>query len=171
MKTHDYLLSPVRVGPYTLPNRLVMAPMTRNRAGHGNVPQPMNALYYVQRASAGLIVTEGTQVSPQGVGYPYTPGIHNAEQVQGWRLITEEVHRNSGRIFLQLWHVGRISHPSLQPNDALPVAPSAIRPEGSAYTYEGQKPHHEPLVWKKFRKSSHNFGMGPTMHSTPVLTE
>ena len=144
MKTHDHLLSPVRVGPYTLPNRLVMAPMTRNRAGHGNVPQPMNALYYVQRASAGLIVTEGTQVSPQGVGYPYTPGIHNAEQVQGWRLITEEVHRNSGRIFLQLWHVGRISHPSLQPNDALPVAPSAIRPEGSAYTYEGQKPFVTP---------------------------
>ncbi len=144
MRTHDQLLSPVRVGPYTLRNRLVMAPMTRNRAGHGNVPQPMNVLYYAQRSSAGLIITEGTQVSPQGVGYPYTPGIHTAEQVQGWRLVTDAVHRNGGHIFLQLWHVGRISHPLLQPNGALPVAPSAIRPEGSAYTYEDQKPFVTP---------------------------
>ncbi len=144
MKTDFHLFSPVRVGPYELPNRLVMAPMTRNRAGYGNTPQPMNALYYAQRASAGLIITEGTQVSPQGVGYPNTPGIHTPQQVQGWRPITEAVHRNGGRIFLQLWHVGRISHPSLQPENALPVAPSAIRPEGDAYTYEGRKPFVTP---------------------------
>src|SRR6266436_1571330 len=96
------LFSPVQVGPYELGNRLVMAPMTRNRAGRGNVPQPMNALYYAQRASAGLIITEATQVSPQGVGYPNTPGIHNAEQVQGWRQVTQAVRRRGGRIFLQL---------------------------------------------------------------------
>ena len=144
MITHSRLFSPVRVGPYELHNRLVMAPMTRNRAGHGNTPQPMNALYYAQRASAGLIITEATQVSPQGVGYPNTPGIHAAEQVQGWRLVTDAVHRNGGRIFLQLWHVGRISHPSLQPSEALPVAPSAIRPEGDAHTYEGRRPFVTP---------------------------
>lgn len=138
------LLSPVRLGPYLLPNRLVMAPMTRNRAGASNVPQPMNALYYAQRASAGLIITEATQVSPQGVGYPDTPGIHRVKQVSGWRLVTEAVHRRGGRIFLQLWHVGRISHPSLQPGGTLPIAPSAIRPKGDAYTYEGQKPFVTP---------------------------
>jgi N-ethylmaleimide reductase len=138
------LFSPVRLGLYTLPNRLVMAPMTRNRAGAGNVPQPMNAQYYAQRASAGLIITEATQVSPQGVGYPNTPGIHSAEQVSGWRLVTEAVHRRAGRIFLQLWHVGRISHPSLQSGGVLPVAPSAIQPKGNAYTYEGLKPFVTP---------------------------
>ena len=138
------LLSPVRLGPYLLPNRLVMAPMTRNRAGAGNVPQPMNALYYAQRASAGLIITEATQVSPQGVGYPHTPGIHRIKQVSGWRLVTEAVHRRGGRVFLQLWHVGRISHPSLQPGGTLPVAPSAIQPKGQAYTYEGLKPFVTP---------------------------
>lgn len=144
MDSDNVLLSPVRLGPYLLPNRLVMAPMTRNRAGAGNVPQPMNALYYAQRASAGLIITEATQVSPQGVGYPYTPGIHRVKQVSGWRLVTEAVHRRGGRIFLQLWHVGRISHPSLQPGGALPVAPSAIQPTGDAYTYEGPKPFVTP---------------------------
>jgi N-ethylmaleimide reductase len=121
-----------------------MAPMTRNRTGPGNVPQPLNALYYAQRASAGLIITEATQVSPQGVGYPHTPGIHNLAQAQGWRQVTEAVHQLVGRIFLQLWHVGRISHPSLQPNGALPMAPSAIRPEGEAFTYVGKKPFVTP---------------------------
>ncbi len=144
MSNDRSLFSPVQVGPYELRNRLVMAPMTRNRAGRGNVPQPMNALYYAQRASAGLIITEATQVSPQGVGYPNTPGIHNTEQVQGWRQVTQAVRRRGGRIFLQLWHVGRISHPSLQPDGALPVAPSAIRPEGVAHTYEGTKPFVTP---------------------------
>ena len=144
MDNDNVLFSPVRLGPYLLPNRLVMAPMTRNRAGAGNVPQSMNALYYAQRASAGLIITEATQVSPQGVGYPDTPGIHQVKQVSGWRLVTEAVHRLGGHIFLQLWHVGRISHPSLQPGGALPVAPSAIRPNGDAYTYEGLKPFVTP---------------------------
>jgi N-ethylmaleimide reductase len=116
-----------------------MAPMTRNRAGAGNVPTALNAEYYVQRASAGLIVTEATQVSAQGVGYPGTPGIHSDAQVEGWRLVTDAVHRAGGRIFLQLWHVGRISHPSLQPDGALPVAPSAIA-EGEAFTASG--PQH-----------------------------
>ncbi len=133
------LFTPVQVGPYTLPNRIVMAPLTRNRAGEGNVPQPLNVEYYTQRATAGLIITEATQVSPQGVGYPATPGIHSAAQIEGWRRVTDAVHARGGRIFLQLWHVGRISHPLLQPDGALPVAPSAIRPEGQAFTYEGPK--------------------------------
>jgi N-ethylmaleimide reductase len=121
-----------------------MAPLTRNRAGPGNVPQPINATYYRQRASAGLIITEATQISPQGVGYPGTPGIHSAEQVVGWRKVTGAVHQAGGRIFLQLWHVGRISHPSQQPGGGLPVAPSAIRPAGEAFTYEGLKPFVTP---------------------------
>lgn len=138
------LFSPVRLGPYDLPNRIIMAPMTRNRAGEGNAPTQLNATYYAQRALAGLIITEATQVSPQGVGYPLTPGIHSPAQVEGWRQVTEAVHAHGGRIFLQLWHVGRISHPSLQPGDALPVAPSAIKPAGEAYTYEGLKPFVTP---------------------------
>src|SRR5579863_4242135 len=138
------LLSPSQLGPLNLPNRVVMAPMTRNRAGAGNVPGPLNASYYAQRASAGLIVSEATQVSPQGLGYPGTPGIHSAAQVAGWRLVTDAVHRAGGRIFLQLWHVGRISHPSLQPGGALPVAPSAIAPAGQAWTLDGMKPFVTP---------------------------
>ncbi|PYQ57669.1 MAG: alkene reductase, partial [Acidobacteria bacterium] len=97
------LFSPVQVGPYTLRNRMVMAPMTRNRAGAGNVPSDLAATYYAQRASAGLIITEGTQVSPQGVGYPGTPGIHDGPQVEGWRRVTDAVHARGGRIFAQLW--------------------------------------------------------------------
>lgn len=131
------LFTPIALGPYELPNRLVMAPMTRNRAGPGNAPQAMNAEYYVQRAGAGLMITEGSQVSPQGVGYPGTPGIHSGEQVAGWKHVTDAVHEAGGRIFLQLWHVGRISHPSLQPDGALPVAPSAIKPDGEGMTYDG----------------------------------
>jgi N-ethylmaleimide reductase len=148
--THDAptatpeILSPARLGPYELPNRAVMAPLTRNRAGPGGVPQDMNVAYYAQRAGAGLIITEGSQVSPQGVGYPGTPGIHSAEQVAGWRRVTDAVHERGGRIFLQLWHVGRISHPSLQPDGALPVAPSAIRPAGDAFTADGPQPYATP---------------------------
>jgi N-ethylmaleimide reductase len=142
--TAETLLSPVKLGRYELPNRLVMAPLTRNRAGAGNVPHELNATYYAQRATAGLIVTEATQISPQGVGYPATPGIHSPEQVEGWKLVTQAVHDRNGRIFLQLWHVGRISHPSLQPDGALPVAPSAIAPEGMAATYEGEQPFVTP---------------------------
>jgi N-ethylmaleimide reductase len=138
------IFSPFRLGPLSLPNRAVMAPMTRNRAGAGNVPGPLNATYYAQRASAGLIISEASQVSPQGQGYPGTPGIHSAEQVAGWKLVTDAVHAAGGRIFLQLWHVGRISHPSLQPDGALPVAPSAIAPAGQAWTRDGMKPYVTP---------------------------
>src|SRR5258706_8771987 len=128
----DYtmLQQPVKVGPYTLPNRLVMAPMTRSRAQAGGVPSELNAKYYAQRAGAGLIVTEATQISPQGVGYVHTPGIHSPEQVAGWKKVTEAVHAKGGRIFLQLWHVGRISNTTLQQNGAKPVAPSAIAAKG-----------------------------------------
>jgi len=138
------LFSPVQVGPLTLPNRIVMAPMTRNRAGPGNAPTELNTIYYAQRAGAGLIVTEGSQVSPQGLGYPGTPGIYSPEQVAGWKLVTEAVHAKGGHIFLQLWHVGRISHPSLQPAGALPVAPSALRPEGKLWAGTGMVPFETP---------------------------
>ena len=128
------LFEPVRLGCYDLPHRMVMAPLTRSRARQpGNVPSPLNACYYAQRASAALIVTEATQVSQQGQGYAWTPGIHSREQVEGWRLVTDAVHKAGGLIFLQLWHVGRISHPSLQPDGMLPVAPSAIKPSGEAF--------------------------------------
>jgi N-ethylmaleimide reductase len=128
------LFEPVRLGRYDLPHRMVMAPLTRSRARQpGNVPSALNACYYAQRASAALIVTEATQVSQQGQGYAWTPGIHSREQVEGWRLVTDAVHKAGGLIFLQLWHVGRISHPSLQPDGMLPVAPSAIKPSGEAF--------------------------------------
>ncbi len=139
------LLSPVRVGPYTLANRLVMAPMTRSRAGAGEVPTADVATYYQQRASAGLIVTEGSQISPEGVGYLNTPGIHTDAQVEGWQRVTRAVHRRGGKIFLQLWHVGRISHPDLQPGGAIPVAPSAIAPAGAfSFTTRGKEPVPTP---------------------------
>ena len=127
-----------------LPNRMVMAPMTRNRAGPGEVPGPLAATYYTQRTSAALIITEGTQISQQGQGYPGTPGIHSPEQVAGWKRVTDSVHGAGGRIFLQLWHVGRISHPSLQPGGAAPVAPSALRPAGEAVTETGMQPFVVP---------------------------
>lgn len=129
------LQSPVRLGPHVLTNRMVMAPMTRSRADDGNVPTELMALYYAQRASAGLIITEATQVSLQGVGYPATPGIHTDQQVAGWRGVVDAVHAAGGRIFLQLWHVGRISLARFQPGGALPVAPSAIAAEG---THQGE---------------------------------
>jgi N-ethylmaleimide reductase len=111
-----------------------MAPLTRSRAGQpGNVPTPLMACYYAQRASAALIISEATQVSMQGQGYAWTPGIHSREQIEGWRLVTDAVHEAGGRMFLQLWHVGRISHPRLQPDCMLPVAPSAIKPSGQAF--------------------------------------
>lgn len=138
------LFSPYQLGNLELPNRIVMAPLTRSRAGQGNVPHELNATYYAQRATAGLIIAEATQVVPQGQGYPNTPGIHSPEQVAGWKLVTDAVHQQGGRIFLQLWHVGRISHPDLQPHGELPVAPSAITPKGEAATYEGPKPFVTP---------------------------
>lgn len=136
----SYLFEPVELGPLQLPNRIVMAPLTRSRAKEGDVPGELAIEYYAQRASAGLIIAEATQISPQGKGYVFTPGIYDDAQVQAWQRITEAVHRKGGHIFLQLWHVGRISHPSLQPGHALPVAPSAIKPEGEAYTDEGFVP-------------------------------
>ncbi len=139
MSTENNLFTPIKLGAYELPNRIGMAPLTRNRAGEGNVPQPLNVTYYEQRASAALIITEASQISPQGMGYPATPGIHSAEQIAGWQSITQAVHAQGGRIFLQLWHVGRISHPSLQPDGATPVAPSALQPKGDAMTYEGMQ--------------------------------
>ena len=138
------LLEPVQVGAYELSNRMVMAPLTRMRAGSGNAPQEINAIYYRQRASAGLIISEATQISPQGLGYPNTPGIHSSEQIEGWKKITQAVHEEGGKIFLQLWHVGRVSHPSLQPDGELPLAPSAIAPEGMANTFSGEQPFVTP---------------------------
>lgn len=110
-----------------------MAPLTRNRAEEGNVPGELNAEYYRQRASAALLVTEATQVTPKGQGYPRTPGIHSEEQVEGWKMVTDAVHEQGGRVFLQLWHVGRISHSSYHEGEK-PVAPSAVRPEGQVLT-------------------------------------
>lgn len=131
----DILFSPLKIGDLRLPHRVVMAPLTRSRAAQpGDVPVAMNAEYYRQRASAALIITEATQVSPQGKGYAFTPGIHSEDQIAGWREVTTAVHEAGGTIFLQLWHVGRISRPELQPGGETPVAPSAIRPEG-AQTY------------------------------------
>jgi N-ethylmaleimide reductase len=155
---------PYRLGDLELRNRLVMAPMTRSRAVDHNVPNPLAETYYVQRASAGLIVTEATQVSPQGVGYIRTPGIHSSEQVAGWKRITEAVHRAGGKIFLQLWHVGRISHPDFHDGE-LPVAPSAIAAEGQVFTAKGLRPMVVPRVLtlgelpgvvEQFRKGAEN---------------
>jgi len=128
----------VRIGRYTLRNRLVMAPMTRSRADDATgVPSVFAAKYYAQRANAGLIIAEGTFPSPMGKGYLRTPGIHSAAQIKGWKRITDAVHARGGLIFLQLMHTGRISHPSLLPNGATPVAPSAIAAVGQAYTATG----------------------------------
>ncbi len=139
------LFSPISLGELTLPNRVIMAPLTRNRAAvPGNVPRAMSATYYAQRASAGLIIAEATQVSPEGVGYPATPGIHSDAQVLGWRAVNDAVHAQGGRIFLQLWYCGRISHPDLLPDHQQPVSASAIRAEGDAVTPEGLKPFVEP---------------------------
>lgn len=138
MEENMDLFSQYRMGDLTLSNRIVMAPMTRNRAGEAEVPVPMMATYYVQRASACMIITEGSQVSPQGVGYTHTPGIHSEAQVAGWKKVTDAVHLVGGRIFIQLWHVGRISHPYLLGGDLL-VAPSALPVEGYVHTPAGKK--------------------------------
>jgi N-ethylmaleimide reductase len=133
MSTPTKLFEPYKLGPITLPNRFVMAPLTRNRAVDGFVPSPLAAEYYGQRASAGLLITEASQVSQQGQGYQDTPGIYSKAQVAGWRKVTDRVHERGGRIFIQLWHVGRISHTSLQVNNGAPVAPSAIRAKGKTF--------------------------------------
>jgi N-ethylmaleimide reductase len=139
------LFSPFRLGDIELRNRLVMAPLTRNRATRGtDAPGDLNAEYYRQRAAAALIISEATQISQQGQGYIWTPGIYTPAQVEGWRNVTEAVHAAGGRIFLQLWHVGRISHVSLQPNGAAPVAPSAIRANTQTFIASGFADVSEP---------------------------
>ncbi len=137
------LFSPLKVGNYTLKNRIIMAPLTRCRSVQDNIPNDLMATYYAQRATAGLIITEATQISSLGIGYPCTPGIHNDAQVEGWKKVTKAVHDKDGKIFLQLWHVGRISHSSFHPGE-LPVAPSAIKPAGEVYTFEGMQEFETP---------------------------
>ncbi|HTJ77468.1 MAG TPA: alkene reductase [Rariglobus sp.] len=137
------LHTPLRAGAFDLPNRVLMAPLTRCRASAGRVPNAMMAEYYVQRAQAGLILSEATSVDPMGVGYPDTPGIWSREQVEGWKLVTRAVHEAGGRILLQLWHVGRISHP-IYLNGAQPVAPSAIAAPGNVSLLRPYQPFPEP---------------------------
>jgi N-ethylmaleimide reductase len=158
------LFEPYQLGPLHLSNRMVMAPMTRSRAIDGNIPNPLAETYYRQRAGAGLIISEATQVSPQGVGYIRTPGIHSPEQIAAWRRITAAVAREGGKIFLQLWHVGRISHPDFH-GGALPVAPSAIAPDGEVYTAQGLQKMVTPRaldaselpgIVEQFRKGAEN---------------
>ncbi len=141
-----YLLSPITIDSTTYPNRLVMAPMTRNRAPEG-IPTALMAKYYGQRASAGLIITEGAQISQQAVGYPATPGIYSDAHIAGWQSVTQAVHQKGGHIFCQLWHCGRVSHPDYHEGN-LPVAPSAVQPQGQAFTYEGLKDFVTPRALK-----------------------
>jgi N-ethylmaleimide reductase len=137
--TKHELFQPFNLGPLVLKNHIVMAPLTRSRASAGDVPTEMNAEYYAQRASAGLIISEATNISQQGKGYAFTPGIYTQDQIAGWKLVTDAVHKKNGLIFCQLWHVGRISHPSLQPNNELPVSASAVKPNQQAFTETGMQ--------------------------------
>lgn len=142
--TQTSLFAPYTLGDITLSNRIVMAPLTRNRAAAGLVPGPQTAEYYTQRASAGLIISEASQISQQGQGYQDTPGIYTQDQVAGWRVVTDAVHAAGGKIFLQLWHVGRISHVDLQKDGAAPVAPSAIPAKGKTFVNNGFVEVSEP---------------------------
>jgi 2,4-dienoyl-CoA reductase-like NADH-dependent reductase (Old Yellow Enzyme family) len=158
------LHDPLKVGALELPNRIIMAPLTRTRASEGRVPNALMRDYYVQRASAGLIISEATSVSPMGVGYPNTPGIWTAEQVEGWKHITSAVHAAGGRIMLQLWHVGRISDP-VHLDGKLPVAPSAIAASGNVSLLRPQRPYVVPRaleteeipgIVEEFRRGAEN---------------
>ena len=140
----NLLFQPFKLGDLTLPNRMVMAPLTRNRAATGDVVRDITATYYAQRASAGLLISEGSQISHQGQGYLRTPGIYTPEQVAAWRKVTDAVHKAGGRIFIQLWHVGRVSHTSLQPNVGAPVGPSAIRANTKTFLEGGFADVSEP---------------------------
>jgi len=132
--THDAaLFQPFQLGGITLANRMVMAPLTRNRAEAGNVPGPLTIEYYAQRASVGLIIAEATQVSAQAQGYNATPGVHSPEQIAAWKKVTDAVHARGGRIFVQLWHTGRMSHTAFQPGELAPVAPSAIAAKAKTF--------------------------------------
>ena len=142
------LFDPIHLGQIALANRVVMAPLTRNRAAAGRVPSPLAALYYRQRAGAGLIVSEATQIAPLGQGYLDTPGIYSREQVEGWKAVTRAVHERGGKIVVQLWHVGRISHVSLLPAGEVPVAPSAIAAKTQTYTAKGFEAVSAPRALK-----------------------
>ncbi|MBU6468223.1 MAG: alkene reductase [Betaproteobacteria bacterium] len=144
------LLTPVQLGSLKLSNRVVMAPLTRMRSAAGDVPGQLAAEYYAQRASAGLIITEATQICPLGKGYPGTPGIYSEEQIQGWQKVTSAIHSKGGKVVMQLWHVGRISHTSHHPEQGLPIAPSAIAPSGQVFTAQwGQEPYETPREMTK----------------------
>src|SRR5271167_4226238 len=160
------LFRSLRLGAIQLPNRIIMAPLTRMRAGGAHVPTALNAEYYAQRSSAGLIISEGTAVSPQGQGYPNAPGIYTAAQIAGWRTVTGAVHARGGRIVMQIAHNGRNSHSSLMPDGRPPVAPSAIPPTIPALTKDFQQVPAEmprametaeiPVIVKTFRDASLN---------------
>lgn len=137
------LFSPVKLGSIAMSNRMVMAPLTRNRSSMEGVPQDINVTYYEQRATAGLIITEATPISPMGHGYPLLPGIYTEAQIAGWKNVTDAVHAKGGKIVIQLWHVGRISHPTLL-NGTTPVAPSSVKPAGKAFTFNGLVDYVEP---------------------------
>ena len=156
------LYDPIILGDMNLRNRVFMAPLTRNRATPSGVPGPWASTYYSQRASAGLIVTEATQISPMGKGYLNTPGIHSEEQIAGWKPVVDAVHRSDGRIFLQLWHVGRISHSSLLPDFASPVAPSAIRARSRTVVESGFVDVSEPraLSLPEIQSTVEDYGRG-----------
>ncbi len=158
------LFDPLQAGDLSLPNRVVLAPLTRTRAGAGRVPTALNADYYAQRASAGLILSEATSVDPMGVGYPDTPGIWSDAQVAGWQTVTRAVHAGGGRIMMQLWHVGRVSHPD-HLDGRLPVAPSAIAPDGHVSLLRPQRPYvtpraleasEIPAIVEAYRKGAEN---------------
>lgn len=138
------LFQPLHLGAIALPNRVLMAPLTRARSGKSRVPNDLMMEYYAQRAGAGLIITEATHISEQGIGWEQSPGIYTSEQVAGWKKTTEAVHQKGGRIVLQLWHMGRASHPDFQPGGVLPVSASAIPISGEIYTPNGKKPHPTP---------------------------
>lgn len=159
------LFDPITLGDLQLPNRIIMAPLTRCRADEGRVPSALMAEYYVQRASAGLILSEATSVTAMGVGYPDTPGIWNDEQVRGWTNVTKAVHGAGGRIFLQLWHVGRISHPSYL-NGELPVAPSAIQAKGHVSLVRPLSDYPTRAHWKP-KKSATSSRPTAAVRKTP----
>jgi N-ethylmaleimide reductase len=164
--SNERLFTPLRLGTIQLPNRIVMAPLTRMRAGPGNAPTSLNVEYYAQRSSAGLIIAEGTAISPQAHGFPNAPGISTPEQIAGWRAVTDAVHARGGRIILQIGHNGRNSHSSLMPDGGLPVAPSSIPPTIPALTKDFQQVPSEipralesseiPVIVRAFRRAALN---------------
>lgn len=158
------LFEPLKLGAFTIPNRIIMAPLTRSRAGSARIPNDLMAKYYGQRSSAGLIISEATAVHPSGVGYANTPGIWSYEQIEGWKKITTAVHEKGGKIFMQLWHVGRISDPMFL-NGELPVAPSAIaatghvslvRPQKNFVTPRALRTDEIPMIVEYFRHGAQN---------------